>query len=79
MYKVTFVPVSITCGAKTPPLVTTETEIPRGLESNSKQTAPESERKLEKEARGRVTVSVEGGRRTLNKQNIWAIVAIPCK
>lgn len=28
---------------------------------------------------GRVTVSVRGGRGTLNKQNLWAIVAIPCK
>ena len=27
---------------------------------------------------GRVTVSVRGGRRTLNKQDLWAIVAIPC-
>lgn len=32
-----------------------------------------------REAMGRVTVSVPGGRRTLNKQNLWAIVAIPCK
>lgn len=46
VYQLTFVPVSITCGAEPPPLLTTETGSPRGLESNSKQTAPESERKL---------------------------------
>lgn len=43
----TFVPVSITGGAQTPPLVITKAGVPRGLESNSKQTARESERKLE--------------------------------
>lgn len=43
----TFVPVSITGGAQTSPLVITKAGIPRGLESNSKQTAGECKKKLE--------------------------------